>query len=81
MLEKFVVFLIAFCLLVIVAASTPEIKAEKPPEVVEPVSRMKLVETATLGFYTSVYLISVDNKEYLVCSSRDGGINMMEVTK
>jgi len=82
MLEKFTVAVICLILMgVAISIPFPEVKAEKPPEVVEPASRMKLVEQSTLGFYINVYLINVDNKEYMIASHREGGIQIVEVTK
>jgi hypothetical protein len=42
---------------------------------------MSLIESNDLDNKTSLFLIALDNKEYLVCSSWDGGITIVEVTK
>ena len=82
MLEKFTVAVICLILMgVAISIPFPEVKAEKPPEVVEPASRMKLVEQSSLSSFDHAYLISLDNKEYMIVSHHQGGIQILEVTK
>ncbi|MCK9320296.1 hypothetical protein [Methanoculleus sp.] len=90
MLEKFTVAVICLILMGVAisipfpevkAEKPPEVKAEKPPEVVEPASRMKLVEQSSLSSFDHAYLISLDNKEYMIVSHHQGGIQILEVTK
>lgn len=82
MFEKICVFVICLALLLVAAASTPQhVSSEKPPEVVEPASRMKLVEQSSLSSFDHAYLISLDNKEYMIVSHHQSGIQIVEVTK